>query len=167
MAKITFVDENDNVIGAGTKKEALEKGITARIARIFLFNSKGEVLMQKRSSTVGSNRNKWDQSVGGHVDEGETYEQAAYREMKEEIGLEGVILKEIAKYYQEETDERPRKRFNMLYVGTYDGVVTPDGDEVSEVRWFRPKELERKMKERPDEFTWGSIKSFEELQKYL
>ena len=166
MAKITFVDENDNVIGAGTKKEALEKSIAHRIARIYLFNSKGEILMQKRSATVTSNPNKWDQSAAGHVDEGETYEQAAYRELKEEVGIEGIPLKEIAKYYQEETDERRRKRFNMLYMGTYDGDVIPDGDEVSEVKWFLPEELERRMKEHPDEFTQGSIRSFQELSKW-
>jgi 16S rRNA (adenine1518-N6/adenine1519-N6)-dimethyltransferase len=166
MADITFVDENDNVIGHGPKREALEHGIAHRIARIFLLNSKGEILIQKRSSTVTSNPNKWDQSAAGHVDAGETYEEAAHRELKEEVGAEGVELKEVSKYFQEETDKRRRKRFNTLYIGIYDGRVTPDGDEVSEVKWISPVALETWMKECPEEFTQGSIRSFEELGKY-
>ena len=164
MTDITFVDEIDNIIGHGSKREAVEKGIAHRIARIFLCNSKGEVLIQKRSS-VTSNPNKWDQSAAGHVDEGETYEEAAHRELKEEVGAEGVELKEIAKYFQEETDERRRRRFNTLYTGVYDGTVIPDGDEVSDVKWISPTELESWMKERPEEFTQGSIRSFDELRK--
>ena len=67
MPKIVFVDKNDNVIGSGTREEALQKGIIRRIVRIFLFNSKGELLIQKRSSNVRL-PGKWVQSVGGHVD---------------------------------------------------------------------------------------------------
>ena len=53
----------------------------------------------------------------------------------------------------------------MLYTAMYDGDITPDGDEVSEVQWILPTELKRKMQEHPDDFTEGSIRSFQELGK--
>jgi len=112
-----------------------------------------------------SNPDKWDYSASGHVDEGEGYLEAAYRELKEEVGVEGVELKEVTKYYQVETDERARKRFNTIYTAMYDGPITPDMDEVTEARWIMPDELERWMHERPDDFTQGFIRSFEEFVK--
>ncbi len=166
MTDITFVDENDNILGGGTKQEALEKGIRHRIARVFLINSKGEVLMQKRGPHIFSNPDKWDQSAAGHVDHGETYEEAAYRELKEEVGVEGVPLTEIGYYYKEETDEaRGKKRFNRVYRGVYDGEVHPDLDEVSEVRWIPAEELEKWMNERPQEFTEGCMLAYREYIK--
>jgi len=167
MTNITFVDENDNVIGSGTKQEALEHGIRHRIARVFLRNSKGEILMQKRGEHLESRPGKWDQSVGGHVDEGETYEIAAYREMKEEIGVEGVPLIEAGSFYREEQTKKGEslKRFNKIYTGVYDDAVSPDLDEVSKVRWISPKELEKWMDERPADFTEGCMRAFREFVK--
>jgi len=69
MKLITFVDENDQVIGSGTKQEAWQKGIIHRIVRIFLFNFKGELLIQKRADNISSLPGRWDQSAAGHVDE--------------------------------------------------------------------------------------------------
>ncbi len=56
MVNIIFVDENDNVIGEGTKQEAWKKGIAHRIVRIFLFNSKGELLIQNAQNTTSPYR---------------------------------------------------------------------------------------------------------------
>ena len=157
---ITYVDKNDNVIGAGPRLEAYEKGIIHRIVRIFIVNSSEEILIQKRSPNIFL-PGKWDQSAAGHVDEGEDYATAAYRETSEEVGIEGIKLKEIKKYYIEETDEIHRKRFNMLYAGTYDGEIKPDPEEVSEIKWILPDKLGKWMNEKPEDFTQGFIKCFE------
>lgn len=150
---IVYVDENDNVIGAGSRPDAAQKGILHRIARIFVFNSKGELLLQKRSREVKSFPNRWDDSVAGHVDEGEDYLEAAKREMKEEIGVEHVPLKEVGKFYGEVTEEAPlKKRFNMLYVAHYDGPINFDPKEISEVKWISLPELERWVLEKPTDF---------------
>ena len=160
MTKITFVDKNDNVIGTGTRKEALERGIIRRIVRVFLFNSKGELLIQKRSLKVPL-PGKWDQSVGGHVDAGEDYLKAAQRELQEELGIRDIPLKEIAKYYTEETDEKViNKRFNMLYSANYDGKINFNEGEISEIKWIALNKLEEWIKERPRDFTQGFIDSF-------
>src|SRR3989338_6631681 len=150
MPNITFVDENDNVVGAGTGKEAREKGICHRISRIFLFNSKGELLIQKRSDNSTTLPGRYDQSAAGHVDEGEDYLTAAKRELEEEVGVKGIELTEKGKFFTDEKDQPGKivKRFNMLYTATYDGEVKPSPEVVSEVRWIDPKELSKWMEER-------------------
>lgn len=166
MTKITFVDKDDNIIGAGSKEEAWKNGIIHRIARIFLFNPKGELLITKRSDTLASLPGKWDQSAAGHVDEGEDYLTAAKRELEEEVGVKDVELVEKGKFFTDETDEtgKIKKRFSMLYTGKYDGEVKPSPKEVSKIQWIDPKELNTWMDEKPNEFTAGFIKNFKHLQ---
>ncbi|MBY0539451.1 NUDIX domain-containing protein [Patescibacteria group bacterium] len=154
--KIVYVDVDDNVIGAGSRPDAVEKGIIHRISRVFIFNSKGEMLIQKRSSHVSSFPNRWDDSAAGHVDEGEEYLEAAVRELKEEVGIENVTLKEIGKHYSEITEETPtRKRFNMVYEGRYDGPIQFDPGEVSDVRWISMSDLQDWIKKQPSDFSQG------------
>src|SRR3989344_7013830 len=117
MPQITYVDEKDNVIGAGSKEDAWKNGIIHRIARIFLFNSKGELLITKRGDTLSSLPGRWDQSAACHVDEGEDYLTAAKRELEEEVEIKNVELTEKGKFFTDETDEtgKIKKRFSMLY----------------------------------------------------
>ncbi len=165
MTNIIFVDVNDVPIGAGSKKEATEKGIIHRVIRIFITNSKGELLLQRRAShAMMTGAGKWDQSVGGHVDERENYDEAAYRELKEELGVEGLSLSEVTKYYSEGEDPPYRKRFNMLYTAIYDGKVIPNPEEVSEVKWIVPVDLEAWIKSSADDLTKGCINAYIKLK---
>lgn len=160
MTNIVFVDEHDTSIGSGSKQEAIEKGIIHRVVRIFITNSRGEVLLQKRAAHIKTGPGKWDQSVGGHVDVGEEYDEAAHRELKEELGIKGISLKQVRKYYAEGEDPPHRKRFNMLYTGVYDGEVSPEPKEVSDVKWISPANLEAWIERSPDDFTKGCINAW-------
>ena len=160
LPSITFVDSHDRIIGYGSKTEALSKGLIHRVVRVFILNSKGELLIQKRSRKVDV-PNRWDQSAAGHVDKNENYKMAAQRECTEEIGLGFVSLREIGKYYSDEsTGGKIRKRFNMIYVARYDGHIQYNKEEVSDIKWIMPTELERWMAEKPDDFTLGFLQSF-------
>ncbi len=165
MANITFVDSNDEIIGYGDRSEAIEKGLAHRIARVFVFNQDNELLIQKRSPKVKL-PGKWDQSAAGHVDEGEDYPTAAAREAKEEIGLRNTELTEFGKFYTEEVDEGIlKKRFNMLYVAHFEGELTQDNNEVSEIKWINLKELEKWMADTPDDFTQGFLLTYSYYKK--
>ena len=102
MPNITIVNKNDEVIGAVCEKEVYEKKHTHRIVHVLLFNNEGKMMLQMRSKTKSFAPSYWVTSAGGRVDEGETYEEAAYREMKEEIGIREE-LKEINKHYYNHT----------------------------------------------------------------
>jgi len=166
MAKIVFVDEDDKIIGSGTRKEALEKGIIHRIVQTFLVNSKGELLIQKRADILLSSPGKWDASSAGHVDEGEEYIEAATREMQEEIGVQNILLKKLKKIRTEEGLETGiQKRFCMLYTASYNGEIKFNREEVSEVMWIQPKDLETWMARQSKDFAKGFLVSFKEFSR--
>jgi isopentenyldiphosphate isomerase len=167
MTNIDFVDMKDSVIGSGTIDEARANGHIHRVVRVFIYNERGELLLQKRASHMKSFPDKWDHSAAGHVDQGEVYEDAAKRELMEEVGISGINLSDHGKYFSEEADEegQVKKRFNTVYRGVYDGAVKPNPDEVSDVRWISPVALEDWMDGHPEEFTMGFIESYAYLQQ--
>lgn len=148
--KVLVADEQGNVIGAEDMLVAVEKGMIRCASRVYVFNESGQVLIQRRSARIFKPL-LLDPSVGGHVDEGETYDEAALREMKEELGLDGYQLTKIAeKYYSSGF-------FSNLYKTVIpDATEVPfDLEEVAEVLWVSPEELDIIIAERADECTFS------------
>ena len=85
---ICQVDENDHIVGPCLRGEAHKLGLRHRSVHILVFNSEGELYLQKRSSTKDVNPGLWDTSAAGHVDFGESYEESARRELVEELGID-------------------------------------------------------------------------------
>lgn len=79
---IQIVDENNNPTGSATKQEAWRDGLVHRVVRISILDPAGRLLVQKRSLQKELFPGRWDNSAAGHVDAGETYEQAALRELQ-------------------------------------------------------------------------------------
>jgi isopentenyldiphosphate isomerase len=115
------VNNDDRVIGTTTRKEAHgnPKQIH-RVAHVLVFNRKGELFLQKRSRNKDVQPGKWDSSVGGHLDRGECYRDAALREAAEELGIRDPELKFLYKYLH-------RNDYEAEYVSTfscvYDGPI--------------------------------------------
>lgn len=165
MANITFVNENDEVVGSGTKQDVWTKGIRHRIVRIFVLNSKNEVLLAQRGHTLESLPGRWNESAAGHVDEGEEYQIAAERETEEELGIANASVTEVGRFKSEEVDEpdKQKKRWTAVYVVRYDGEINPSEREVAALKWMSPKEAHAWMEKSPDEFTEGCILGFRML----
>lgn len=160
MTDIVYVDENDNEIGSGTIDNALQRGIIRRVSRVILTNDVGNVLLQKRSATILSYPNFWNDSASGHVDVGETYREAALRETKEEMGVEGVELAEIGTFYGEEQEAAlVRKAFNTVFTGVYNKDPVIDPYEVSEFAWVTKEALRARLEKSPHEFPPDSVRS--------
>ncbi len=83
-----LVDEHDDVIGSMPRDEVHARNERHRAIHVQIFNAAGEVFLQKRSIWKDRSPMKWDSSTAGHVDAGESYEQAARRELMEEIAAE-------------------------------------------------------------------------------
>ncbi len=82
-----YVDDKDNVIGSLPRSEIRKQKKKYRLIAVFVFNDKGQLLVQKRGHNIKRFPDYYDSSVGGHVDLGESYEKAAQREMEEELGI--------------------------------------------------------------------------------
>jgi isopentenyldiphosphate isomerase len=165
--KVIVVDENDKVIGEEDKKTIREKGLICRIVRILVLDSDGNLFLQKRGPLKETWPNCWDQSVGGHVETGESYYQAAVRETKEELRIVGVKLKEIEKFYLETPfDGFQIRQFNMLYTTVFDGEIKVNDKEISAGEWFEKDYLENWIKDSPEEFVPACIETIKRYWKF-
>ncbi|MFH1106719.1 MAG: NUDIX domain-containing protein [Candidatus Micrarchaeota archaeon] len=81
------VDAKDRVVGSVGRAVAHSKHVFHRAVHVWLFDSRGRMFVQQRSATKDTNPLKWGSSMGGHLDRGESYEAAALRETREELGL--------------------------------------------------------------------------------
>ena len=103
---VQIVDENDKPIAAASKQEAWDHGLRHRVVRVMIINDSGDILLQRRSPDKDIFPDCWDNSAAGHVEPDEDYLDAALREVKEEIGLDNLQLKQIGKYASDEYPPR-------------------------------------------------------------
>lgn len=155
MELIDIVDENNNLTGQVEERwVAFEKGLWRRTVSCWIMNEKGEVLLQKRAGEKRRNPNKWAKT-GGQVDSGETVEEAIYREVKEELGIE--IPKEqieIDSIYKSD-DKNKRFAYNYIFVVDYkleDYILQKE--EVADVKYFTIEELEKIRKNNDLNYTF-------------
>ena len=127
---LDIINEADEVIGRVSFKEAHEKGLLHRFCRVLVMNDKDEFVLHRRPARF-SDAGKLD-SAGGHVDAGENYEQAAHRELMEEMNIEVSEMKELGVIrYQKSTSSLGIE--NMLgkaYLVRHNGPYKPQAEEV-------------------------------------
>lgn len=155
-------DETGRKVGQATRREVhSDPGLIHRAVHIMVFRTSGRLVMQKRVKTKDVAPGKWDTSVGGHVDAGEDYETAALREMKEELGIEGVRLQHLYdfKYRSKRESEDVR-----TYRAVYDGLITPNDFEIERIREWTIEEIDEALGSdaftRNFEMDWENFKRF-------
>jgi isopentenyldiphosphate isomerase len=109
------------------------------VVHLHIFNKKGEILLQKRSMNKDIQPGKWDTSVGGHVDYGETIEEALFREVEEELGITSFVPRFICSYVFESEIER---ELVYAYKTLTDTSVHFNPDEIDAVRFWTVEEIE-------------------------
>lgn len=165
MDKVIWVDEDDNFLGEISFDKAHQEGLLHRVSAIYLINDQGEILIQHRAD------GRLDHSSAGHVDPGESYKQAAIRELKEELGVNGVDLEEYSK--TKAIDEGPnndQKRYHLFQVYvTKANPVKIDPKEVKTVYWASPQSVLKDMQENQhnNKYTRGFLATILEILKYL
>ena len=145
--RLTIVDENDQPIGVATREEAWASGLILRHAYCVIRDLDGNFLLQQRSQAKKTNPGKWTWAATGHVDEGESYEVAAAREMMKEIGVIAPLNFVGKLRLTQPNDYGILDCFISVFTGTIarDTPITVDQSEVETTRWFTPSELAELM----------------------
>jgi len=144
---LTVVDGNDVVLGYSTKEDVKRRGLNYRCVQVFLFNSKDELVLCKRPDTKKQFASQFG-AVMGHVRRGETYEEAAYREVREELGI-NTRLKRVTKF---SVLDGANRVFQEIYTGGVAENVKPDKTEISEIKFVSIRDLRTDMVTTPTKY---------------
>ncbi len=165
MEMVDIVDEDDNVIGQASREEKIEKGLLSRNVAIFLHDGT-HLLIAKRAASKSSFPNRLDAAVCGMAMAGETHEEAALRELKEELGIE-CELTFLDKVYNEFTEKSVTQRYlTGVFAGFHDGAFTLN-EELSEMKKMLVDEVEELIEQDPEQFTPGFVHDFQQRKEQL
>lgn len=168
MEEVILVSPQDEEMGYMEKMEAHQLGLLHRAFSVFLFNSKGEMLLQKRAISKYHSGGLWTNACCSHPRKGETIEQAASRRTREELGCEPELQKIHTFIYKAALDNNlTEHEFDHVLVGNYEGEMNINVNEVSEIVYLPIQQIRQEMNEQPDKFTvWFKI-IFEEVISLL
>ena len=150
MAEEIFdvVDADDRVVGQAPRSEVHARGLLHRAANVFVFDSRGRLLIQKRSAAKDEFPLCYTSSASGHLDAGESYKAAAQRELKEELGLASPIefLGKLPAGPETENEH------SALFRTVTDETPQFDPDEIDGGEYVELSELAMAIERRPDQF---------------
>lgn len=157
--KVVLVTEKDEVLGLMEKMQAHENGILHRAFSVFLYNSKGEMLLQKRAAEKYHSPNQWTNACCSHPRIEETYEQAAKRRIKEELGIDCELEEKFWFIYKADVGQNLwEHELDHVFVGNYEEEFNLNKEEVAEVRYISLENLNLELENNPENFTeWFKI----------
>jgi isopentenyl-diphosphate Delta-isomerase len=164
---IILVSENDTPVGESNKDEAHEKGFLHRAFSVFILNKNGELLLQKRASKKYHSAGLWTNACCSHPKPGETTADAAHRRLQEEMGFD-CDLEEIFNFvYRAEFENNLiEHEFDHVYLGYYDGKISPEINEVADYKWISLATLEKDIQNNPKLYTAWLKVCFDKFLKY-
>lgn len=156
---VILVDESDGPIGTMEKMEAHRKALLHRAFSIFIFNSKGEMLLQQRADAKYHSAGLWTNACCSHPLPGEETDVAALRRLKEELGFIAPIEKIFAFTYRSEFENGLTEfEFDHVFAGIYDDSIVPDKREVKDFCFKTINEIAASLLTHPRKYTtWFNI----------
>lgn len=165
--EVVLVNENDEPIGVMEKIEAHQKGLLHRAFSVFIFDSKGKMLLQQRAKEKYHGAHLWTNACCSHPFPNEKVEEAAQRRLKEELGFV-TNLKEIFSftYHAKVENDLIEHEFDHVFAGEYDNELYPNPREVSDYRLESMSQIKEEMQSYPERFTsWFKI-AFPKIEKW-
>lgn len=148
------VDENNQVVQQLPRGEVHSRGLRHRAVHIFVINPRGDIYLQRRSHLKDVAPLKWDSSAAGHLNVGESYADAAVRELHEELGIrvENTTLSAVIP-----AGEGTDNEFVELRIAHHPGPVKVQPEEIHSGTWFPPAVIDDWVKARPEDFAKGFV----------
>lgn len=143
MEILDIVDQKDQVIGRAEYKDIYKKLHRHRIVHVLIFDKKGRVLLQLRSKNKSFCPLHWSTSVGGHVQSGETYFQAAQRESVEEIGKKLKLKKLFKDLFSHPDYNQGIQKFLTTFKAINEGPFFKGIEEVAQLKFFSLTQIKK------------------------
>lgn len=159
MEEVILVNENDEQVGTMEKMEAHQKALLHRAFSVFVFNKKGEMLMQQRAHTKYHSGGLWTNACCSHPRPGETTLQAAERRLQEEMGFITALDKVFDFTYNAPFENGlTEHEFDHVFVGNFDGLIKPSPLEVRDYCYKSMEDITASMEKEPQNYTaWFHI----------
>lgn len=156
--KVILVNERDEKIGFEEKIKAHLKGKLHRAFSIFIFNKKGELLIQKRAQSKYHSGGLWSNTCCSHPRPNENLIAAAKRRLKEEMGIETELKEVFSLTYKSKVGSLIENEFDHVFIGNFNGKPLPNEKEVEDWKWIEIKSLKNDLEENPKNYTfWFKI----------
>ena len=157
--KVILVNENDEQIGLMEKIEAHEKALLHRAFSVFVYNDKGEVMLQQRALSKYHPPGLWTNTCCSHQREGESNVDAGKRRLMEEMGFTTDLEESISFIYKAPFDNGlSEHEYDYILIGKYNDQPNLNPDEVAAWKWMSLEDIQKDLKENPEIYTaWFKI----------
>lgn len=165
---VVLVDQDDQKLGLMEKQQAHVAGLLHRAFSVFIFNSKGELMIQQRAASKYHSPTLWTNTCCSHPRDNETYEQAAHRRLEEEMGFDCELEYKFNFIYKAHLEnDLIEHELDHVFIGTFDNEPKLNPDEVMAYRWVELDDLKKDMEKNPQNYTaWFKI-IFEHYVSYI
>jgi isopentenyl-diphosphate Delta-isomerase len=162
---VILVDADDTAVGYRPKQEAHVEGLLHRAFSVFVFDSTGRMLLQRRAASKYHSGSLWTNTCCSHPRPGESTAAAARRRLAEEMGFTCALSEAFSFLYRADVGGGLiEHEYDHVFIGHFDGVPSPDPDEVEGWRWITPAAVARELEEEPGRFTVWFRVAFDELR---
>jgi isopentenyl-diphosphate delta-isomerase len=154
LEEVILVDETDRPVGVMEKMAAHRQALLHRAFSVFIFNSRGEMLLQQRAPEKYHSGGLWTNACCSHPRPGEDTREAAGRRLREELGFSTQLEKLFSFTYRSDYDNGLTEyEFDHVFIGTHNEGIFPDRAEVSDYRYQSLAEIEAELVSAPATFT--------------
>lgn len=154
LQQVVLVNENDEALGAMEKMEAHQKALLHRAFSVFIFNSRGEMLLQQRAAHKYHSPGLWTNACCSHPQPGEDTKEAAIRRLREEMGFTIPVQKIFDFVYKAAFDNGLTEyEFDHVFAGEYEGPVLFNTDEVQNICYKIMPEISNSLQTHPQKYT--------------
>ena len=149
------VNDRDEVIGQQSRSEVHRLGLQHRAVHVLVFNSRGEIFLQKRSMKKDRQPGLWDSSASGHLDRGEDYDGCAVREVGEELGL--ALPRAPKRLFKIPASLDTDQEHVWVYRCEAEGPFQLHPEEIECGEWFEPARVTQWIAQRPEDFAGAFV----------